>query len=167
MPFTLLDLIVLVVILISAVLAMVRGFTREVLSMVAWVAAALAGLSLCDRSSALVAAATSRQEIVAGIAVGAGVFLVTLILVSLITHAISDFVLDSPRRRRRPHARLRLRRWSRGLLLVVIAFLFYDLFVPAKAGRRGAARRSSCRSCSRSATSLSMLPAADPGAHPN
>ena len=40
MPFTLLDGIVLLVILISAVLAMIRGFTREVFSIGSWVAAA-------------------------------------------------------------------------------------------------------------------------------
>ena len=38
MPVTLLDLVVLGVVLISALLAMVRGFTREVLSIASWVA---------------------------------------------------------------------------------------------------------------------------------
>ena len=42
MPITLLDIILLVVMLISGILAMVRGFMREVLSIAAWVAAALA-----------------------------------------------------------------------------------------------------------------------------
>src|SRR5438067_6485977 len=46
MPVTLLDLIVIGVMLISALLAMVRGFTREVLSIAAWVAAAAAALLL-------------------------------------------------------------------------------------------------------------------------
>src|SRR5689334_14304240 len=46
MPVTLLDLIVIGVMLISALLAMVRGFTREVLSIAAWVAAAVAALFL-------------------------------------------------------------------------------------------------------------------------
>ena len=40
MPITLLDLILLGVMLISALLAMIRGFMREVLSIASWVAAA-------------------------------------------------------------------------------------------------------------------------------
>ena len=42
MPFSILDLVVLGIVVISALLAAVRGFTREVLAIVAWVAAAAA-----------------------------------------------------------------------------------------------------------------------------
>ena len=41
MPVTLLDLILLGVMLISGLLAMVRGFMREILSIAAWGAACL------------------------------------------------------------------------------------------------------------------------------
>jgi len=44
MPITLLDVILLVVMLISALLAMVRGFMREVLSIASWAAAAVVTL---------------------------------------------------------------------------------------------------------------------------
>ncbi len=44
MPITLLDLVLLAVMLISGLLAMVRGFMREILSIAAWGAAALATL---------------------------------------------------------------------------------------------------------------------------
>ena len=40
MPFSVLDLAVLGIVVISALLAAVRGATREVLAIVAWVAAA-------------------------------------------------------------------------------------------------------------------------------
>ena len=40
LPVSILDLVVIAVILISALLAAVRGFTREVLAIVAWVTAA-------------------------------------------------------------------------------------------------------------------------------
>ena len=40
MPITLLDLILLGVMLISGLLAMIRGFMREILSIAAWAAAA-------------------------------------------------------------------------------------------------------------------------------
>ncbi|TIW59772.1 MAG: CvpA family protein, partial [Mesorhizobium sp.] len=42
MPITLLDGILVGFTLVSAMLAMVRGFSREVLSIVSWVAAAVA-----------------------------------------------------------------------------------------------------------------------------
>jgi uncharacterized membrane protein required for colicin V production len=41
MPITILDLVLLGVMLISGLLAMVRGFMREILSIAAWGAAAL------------------------------------------------------------------------------------------------------------------------------
>jgi membrane protein required for colicin V production len=44
MPVTLLDILLLVVMLISGLLAMIRGFMREVLSIAAWGLAALATL---------------------------------------------------------------------------------------------------------------------------
>ena len=44
MPITLLDVILIGVMLVSALLAMIRGFMREVLSIAAWVIAAVATL---------------------------------------------------------------------------------------------------------------------------
>jgi len=44
MPITILDLVLLGVMLISGLLALVRGFMREILSIAAWGAAALATL---------------------------------------------------------------------------------------------------------------------------
>ena len=44
MPITLLDLILIGIMLISGLLAMIRGFIREVLSIAAWVVAALVTL---------------------------------------------------------------------------------------------------------------------------
>ena len=44
MPITLLDVILIGVMLISAVLAMIRGFMREILSIASWILAALATL---------------------------------------------------------------------------------------------------------------------------
>ena len=44
MPITLLDIILLAVMLISGLLAMIRGFMREVLSIAAWGIAALVTL---------------------------------------------------------------------------------------------------------------------------
>ena len=82
--------------LISGLLALMRGFTREVLSLVAWGVAAVARpiFAIKPQSSADLAKQYVDQEILAKIAVGAGVFLIVLIIVSLISVKISDSVVD-------------------------------------------------------------------------
>ena len=97
MQFQWTDLVVAVIMVISGLLALARGFTREVLSLIAWGVAGLAGLASALNPQ-IVAAAQQYipQEIAAKIAVGAGVFLVVLIIMSLISIKISDWVLDAP-----------------------------------------------------------------------
>lgn len=131
MPVTLLDLIVIGVILISALLAMVRGFTREVLSIAAWVAAALAAFFLHPHLLPFLKPYI-QKEIFAQLAAGGIVFLVTLVIVSFITIRISDMILDS-----RIGAIDRtlgfLFGGARGLLLAVVAFMFFSWLVPETA----------------------------------
>jgi membrane protein required for colicin V production len=131
MPITLLDIVLIAVMLVSGLLAMVRGFMREVLSIIAWVLAA--GATLYAYAKLLPSAtAYFNSGIVAKAAVIGGVFLVTLILVSVVTIRISDMVLDS-----RVGALDRtlgfLFGLARGLVIVVIAFAFFDWLVPVKA----------------------------------
>ena len=130
MHFQWTDLVVAAIMLISGLLALARGLTREVLSLIAWGVAGLAGLASALNPQ-IVAAAQQYipQEIAAKIAVGAGVFLVVLIIMSLISIKISDWVLDAPVG---PFDRTLGFAYGlvRGLLLVVIAYFFYDLFVP-------------------------------------
>ena len=96
MPITLLDFIVLGVILLSALLAMVRGFTREVLSIASWAAAAAATIYfLPDVRGWAQSQINLEPKILADVIAGAGIFLVTLLLVSLVTMRLSDFILDS------------------------------------------------------------------------
>jgi membrane protein required for colicin V production len=127
-----LDIFLIVVMLISGLLAMVRGFMREVLSIVAWVAAAAAAFYLFPR---LLPYATQyfggwNEWIVKGLVVG-GVFLATLIIVSIFTVRLSDKILDS-----RIGALDRslgfLFGLARGLIIVVVAFIFFDWLVPQK-----------------------------------
>ncbi len=94
MPITLLDGILLAIMLISGVLAMIRGFVREVLSIASWVAAAVAAYFFYGSLKPFVLQHVANDTLATAIAAGA-VFLVTLILVSYITMRISDFVLDS------------------------------------------------------------------------
>src|SRR5262245_33269517 len=130
MPFQLLDLILAGIMIISGLLALMRGFTREVLSLIAWGASAVAAY-FAIRSHELVGFAGQylQPEIVAKIAVGGGVFLVVLIVVSLISVKLSDVVVDSA-----AGAFDRTLGFfyglGRGLVLVVIAYLFYGWLIP-------------------------------------
>ncbi len=130
MPITILDLVLLAVMLISGLLAMVRGFMREILSIAAWGAAAL--VTLYAFGKLLPTAKTYfNNDTVASVVVIAGVFVGTLIVVSIVTVRISDMILDS-----RIGALDRtlgfLFGLARGLLIVVVAFLFFNWLVPDK-----------------------------------
>ena len=130
MPITILDLVVLGVIAISALLAAVRGFTREVLAIVSWIAAAAVAWLFHQQLLPLVQQYIPNKTValVASIAV---LFLVTLIVVSIITSRISDFVLDS-----RIGALDRTLGFifgsARGLLLCVVGYLLFASLVPEK-----------------------------------
>ena len=130
MPITILDIILLGVMLVSALLAMIRGFMREILSIAAWVIAA--GATLYAYAKLLPTAKTyfNNDIVAAGVVIG-GTFLLTLIIVSIITVRFSDMVLDS-----RVGALDRtlgfLFGLGRGLLIVVVAFLFFAWLVPPR-----------------------------------
>lgn len=127
MPITILDGLLLAIMFISAVLAMIRGFVREVLSIVSWVAAAAAAFLLYERVLPYAKQYITQELVAAGVS-AAAVFLVTLVIVSYITMRISDFVLDS-----RIGALDRTLGFVfgavRGLLLVVVAMMFFNWFV--------------------------------------
>jgi len=123
-----LDIFLIVVMLVSGLLAMVRGLIREVLSIAGWGAAA--GAALLAYAKLLPAAkAYFNNDYVAIAVTTAGAFIGTLIIVSVITVKISDKILDS-----RIGALDRtlgfLFGLARGLLIVVVAFAFYDWFQP-------------------------------------
>lgn len=127
MPVTILDLVVIGVVLISALLAAVRGFTREVLAIASWVAAAAVAWVFHPQLLPFVKQyipASSAQDTIALVASIAALFLATLIVVSIVTAKISDFVLDS-----RIGALDRTLGFvfgaARGLLLAVIGYLFF------------------------------------------
>src|SRR2546428_6657122 len=94
MPITLLDIILIGVMLISGLLAMIRGFMREILSIAAWVIAALATLYFYAKLLPYAKSYFNNDIVAAGVVIG-GTFLVTLLIVSVITVRFSDMVLDS------------------------------------------------------------------------
>ena len=124
MPISWLDVILIVIMLISGFLAMVRGFTREVLSIFSWAVAAVAALYLTPKYASVLDPYINNPSI-AQIAFAAGVFIITLIVVSLITFRISDSVLDS-----RVGALDRTLGFifglARGFLLVAIVFILFS-----------------------------------------
>jgi len=128
MPITLLDGILLGITLVSAVLAMVRGFSREVLSVVSWAAAAAAAY-LFFKPVVPFLTPYINNETIAQIAAAGLVFIVTLIVVSIITMKIADFIIDS-----RIGALDRTLGFlfgaARGVLLVVVAMIFFNWLVP-------------------------------------
>ena len=130
LPFSVLDLVVLGVVLISALLAAVRGFTREVLAIVAWVTAAAAAWFLHPLLLPHLRPYIPNDSVRLAVAIG-GVFILTLIVVSIITVKISDLILDS-----RIGALDRTLGFvfgaARGLLLCVIGWVFLAWLVQGR-----------------------------------
>ncbi|MGV8840910.1 MAG: CvpA family protein [Bauldia sp.] len=130
MSLTLFDAIVVVVVLISALLAMVRGFVREVLSITSWVIAGVAAYFLHAPLLDLIYPSPIADQTIATIVAVAVVFVIVLIIATYVTVKVADFVIDS-----RIGAVDRLMGFVfgalRGLLLVVIAFVFFTWLVPA------------------------------------
>lgn len=122
MPLTLLDMALLAVMLVSGLLAMVRGLMRELFSIASWVAAAAAAAFFYPRVLPF-AKQYIAQDTIAMAASIAGIFFVTLFLVWVITARISDMILDS-----RVGALDRTLGFvfglGRGLIVMVVAFLF-------------------------------------------
>jgi membrane protein required for colicin V production len=128
MPITLLDVMLLVIMLISALLAMVRGFMREVLSIASWAAAVIVTVLGFPKLLPVVQTYVSNDIVAKAITIGS-IFLGTLLLVSIVTIKISDMILDS-----RIGALDRtlgfLFGLARGLVIMVVGFLFFVWLVP-------------------------------------
>ncbi|WP_455477436.1 CvpA family protein [Bartonella sp. B41] len=94
MIITALDGIVVAIILFSALLAMLRGFSREVLSLISWAIAAIATLFLFKHILPFSEQYLSNKMI-ALIATLVTIFIIVLIITSIVTMKISDFIIDS------------------------------------------------------------------------
>lgn len=126
------DVLLIVLAIISGALALHRGLTREVLSLVAWAAAAGATYLFIQTQKPLiasVAAKLSAPTIVAMVGLGALVFLVVLIVVHVITIRISDAILDRQLGMIDRMLGL-LFGIGRAYLLVVIPYMLYESFFP-------------------------------------
>lgn len=123
MPITLLDGILLAFTLVSAMLAMVRGFSREVLSIASWAAAAAAAYFFYKPVVPYVQPYIDNEQL-AMVAAAGVVFLIALIIVTIITMKIADFIIDS-----RVGALDRTLGFiygaARGILVVAVGLLFF------------------------------------------
>jgi len=129
MPITIFDGVVLGVVLFSAVLAMVRGFSREVLSIASWIGSVAAAWYLHPLVQPFMAKYTSDAKIALAGSIGI-VFIVALIVISFITSRIADFIIDSS-----IGALDRTLGFlfgvARGVLLLVVAVAFWNWLVGA------------------------------------
>ena len=124
------DLVVIVVVLISGLLALMRGFTREVLTLLSWIIAAVAAWWAVQMPPVLdFARQYVENDKLAVVVVGAAAFLSVLLLMSFVTVRIADWVLDTAIG---PVDRTLggLFGLLRGLVLVTVAWMLYVPFVP-------------------------------------
>ncbi len=94
MPVTIVDIAVALLVILSALFAMTRGFTREVFSLLSWAAAAAVtfyGYFLLREPFY----GYVQIRYVSDAILIVGLFLVSLLLLSLVTSHISDKILDS------------------------------------------------------------------------
>ncbi|MBS7810638.1 CvpA family protein [Roseococcus pinisoli] len=123
------DGVLLIVMVVSAILSFLRGFVREVLGVAAWIGAALAAFRFRDPVVSMLGGAIEPDWLAEGVAVGV-VFLVVLVVLKLVIHALAGRVQSSPLGGvdRSLGAIFGL---ARGAFIAALAFVLAGLFVPA------------------------------------
>ncbi len=128
LPINLTDAAVVLVVLISGLLAFFRGLVHEVLAVVSWIGAALATIYGFPYARPYVSELIT-VPLIADMVAGVGIFLVTLIVLSVLTNFVA--------RRIRRSALGPLDRslglvfgFLRGAALIAVAWLAYNLVVP-------------------------------------
>ncbi|HXF54083.1 MAG TPA: CvpA family protein [Hyphomicrobiaceae bacterium] len=132
--FTYLDAALVGVALLSGLLAMNRGLSRELLSILSWILGPLAGLYVWFHQASLaadMAPQVGMPPVVGQAGLAAIVGLIVLVVLHLITMHISDSIQDS-----RVGLIDRVLGFlfgiGRGFVLILILFMGYQKFVPEK-----------------------------------
>ena len=89
--FTVIDLIIIIIIAISGLLALYRGLITESLSIAGWVGAAIITLTtfpLLQPITRKIIPITLAADVITGIVI----FLISLVVISLITHSIANII---------------------------------------------------------------------------
>ena len=130
LPVSILDLMVIGIVLISGLLASVRGFAREVLAIGSWVAAAIAAYVFHPKVLVYLEPHIANRQVALAAAI-AILFLGVLVVATMITVKISDIMLDSS-----IGALDRTLGFlfgaARGFLIAALAVLFFDKLVGEK-----------------------------------
>ena len=129
LPLNPIDLGIIAVVLLSGVLAFFRGFVKEVLAIVGWVGAALATLYLFTPLAPL-ARRYLTPALLADAVTALVIFVIAVIILSVISHAIAARVRDSALSAL-DRALGFLFGILRGAVLVAIAYLLLAWLVPA------------------------------------
>lgn len=120
-PFNIVDIVVVVLVLLSAVFAFYRGFVREVLAIAGWAGAVVVTYYAYPHVRPYVEPYLPADWLVDGATIG-GVFLVSLVVFWLIIHAIVVQVKDSPLNALDRSLGF-LFGVARGVLIIALAFL--------------------------------------------
>jgi len=129
MPITALDGLFILITLLSSFLAMVRGFSRELLSLLSWILAGAVAYFLYKPLLPLSERYISNPKVVLAVTI-AVLFLVSLIIISIINMKLADIIIDS---------RIGLLDRTlgfvfgivRGLLILAVAIMFVNGLVKA------------------------------------
>jgi membrane protein required for colicin V production len=166
--FTLVDAVVAVVIVLSAILAYSRGLTRELLAIAGWVGAAVLAFLFAAQAEPLVKELPVVGEVLAGscelsrLAAFAVVFALGLIVMALFTPLFSSMVQRSVLGGV-DQALGFLFGVLRGVILVAVAFLVYDRAVAANSVPMVDSSRSKAVFAAFQASLESNIPADAPG----
>jgi membrane protein required for colicin V production len=128
LPVTTIDLIVIVIVLASALVALWRGLVRETFSIFEWVASAYAALRLAPVFQPMLVGLIEPPWL-AWVAVFLATFLIVLVPLSIMTHRFAEIV-----KRSEIGAIDRALGFvfgiGRGLVIVGLAYIAYASFVP-------------------------------------
>ena len=91
LPITIADLVIVGVVLLSALLALFRGFVTETLAVAGWAGAAIVTLTTFVHLRGF-ARGFVPSDLAADIATGIAIFVVSLVVISVISHLIASLV---------------------------------------------------------------------------
>ncbi len=126
---TMFDVAVIAVLAVSGVLAFARGFVHEVLSIVGWIGAIFATMYATPILKPFMMQVI-EDEFFAALALGAIIFIATLVLLSMLTKAISRKVKDSALGALDRALGL-LFGFLRGAIIICLAYIALEWVIPA------------------------------------
>ena len=123
-----LDLVVFIIVVLSSILAMQRGFYRTLFAILPWVLSGAVAYSFYPLAFPFIKPYVNKIEIASALAIAA-MFLGTLVITTLISLTLSGIVVDE---------KVGVRNGAlgfvygtmRGMLIAIIAFSFYNWLVP-------------------------------------